>query len=259
MRAMNTSATTSDPSIRVLQLTDPHLFADRSGSLRDRVSYDTLSTVVGHYLDSGWQADVVYLTGDLVQDDSRAAYQHIRDIIGGIGLPVFVVPGNHDVPELMAAELDGWTHCGTIDAAGWQIIGIDSQEPGMASGLIGAAELARLESLLESGSGPAAVFLHHPPVDLGSEWLDGVGLEDRDELLELVGRHPRVRLLAFGHVHQAYDSGNSSSLRIIGTPSTCRQFKPGSAEFAVDDRPPAYRRFEFMNDGTFATELVWVE
>lgn len=250
---------TNDKSIRVLQLTDPHLFADRARALRDRVSFETLESAVDHYGDSGWAADVVYLTGDLVQDDSRDAYRNLREIVDKIGLPVFLVPGNHDVPELLAEELDGWTRCGTLEAAGWQIIGIDSQEPGKASGRIGRAELERLESLLESGNGPAAVFLHHPPVDLGSEWLDGVGLEDREDLLDLVHRYPRVKLLVFGHVHQAYDNGGGAGLHIVGTPSTCRQFKPHSKEFAVDDRPPAYRRFEFRDDGTFATELVWIE
>jgi Icc protein len=47
-------------------------------------------------------------------------------------------------------------------------------------------------------------------------------------------------------------------VQIIGTPSTCRQFKPGSDKFAVDERPPAYRRIYLHADGQFETELVWV-
>ena len=193
-----------------------------------------------------------------MQDDSAGAYRNIRNVVDGIGLPVHLVPGNHDVPELVASELDEYVHCGSLEAAGWQLIGIDSQEPGRASGKIGRAELERLEALLESGSAPVAVFLHHPPVDLGSEWLDSVGLEDREAFLDLVRRHPRVKLIVFGHVHQAYDNGGDSGLRIVGTPSTGRQFAPGSKEFAVDDEPPAYRRFEFFPDGRFTTELIRV-
>jgi Icc protein len=62
----------------------------------------------------------------------------------------------------------------------------------------------------------------------------------------------------FGHAHQAYD-GTHNGIRIYGTPSTCRQFRPGSSSFAVDDRPPAYRRLELAADGTFSTELVWLD
>ncbi len=245
-------------TLRVLQLTDPHLFADRAGVLRDRNSFDTLSDAVAHYDASGWTADLVYLTGDLVQDDSRGAYRNLREIIDAMNLPVQLVPGNHDVPELVAQELGDYVHCGSLERAGWQLIGIDSQDPGRASGRIGETELARLDRLLAGGDAPVAIFLHHPPVDLGSVWLDGVGLDDRDAFLELVRGYPRVKLIVFGHVHQAYDN-RDEMLRILGTPSTTRQFLPGAREFAVDDQPPAYRRLEFDSDGRFTTELVWVE
>jgi len=48
------------------------------------------------------------------------------------------------------------------------------------------------------------------------------------------------------------------SIKIIGTPATCRQFKPASDEFALDDNPPAYRRIELHVDGNVSTELVWL-
>ena len=48
-------------------------------------------------------------------------------------------------------------------------------------------------------------------------------------------------------------------MRIIATPSTCRQFLPGSDDFAVDNRPPAYRRITLLDDGSCETELIWVD
>ena len=47
-------------------------------------------------------------------------------------------------------------------------------------------------------------------------------------------------------------------VRILGTPSTCRQFKPHSDDFAVDDKPPAYRRISLHENGDVETELIWV-
>jgi Icc protein len=61
----------------------------------------------------------------------------------------------------------------------------------------------------------------------------------------------------FGHVHQEFDE-NLSGIRIIGTPSTCRQFKPGSDQFVLDDRPPAYRRVSLHGDGSLSSELIWM-
>ena len=93
---------------------------------------------------------------------------------------------------------------------------------------------------------------------MGSAWLDTVGLKNGDEFLQTVSSLGRIRLAAFGHVHQAYDQEHDG-VRIIGTPSTCRQFLPGSEEFAVDDRPPAYRRITLQSDGGSDAELVWLD
>jgi Icc protein len=93
---------------------------------------------------------------------------------------------------------------------------------------------------------------------VGSEWLDSVGLRNGDRVLDRLRSLNRVRLATFGHVHQEYDAEHDN-MRIIGTPSTCRQFKPGSDKFAVDDNPPAYRKIELNADGSVETEVVWVD
>ena len=58
-------------------------------------------------------------------------------------------------------------------------------------------------------------------------------------------------------MHQAYDRFHDG-IRVVGTPSTCRQFLPDSDEFAVDDRPPAYRRMSLLPDGSMETKVIWV-
>ena len=94
-------------------------------------------------------------------------------------------------------------------------------------------------------------------MDLGSKWLDSVGLSNAREFLDLISSCPAVRGAIFGHAHQAFDDV-VNGIHIIGTPSTCRQFKPGSDEFALDDNPPAYRRIKLHGDGSIDSELIWV-
>ena len=60
--------------VKVLHLTDPHLFADRQGDLRGTVTYESLRTVLEHYRAGDWRADLALVTGDLIQDDSAEAY-----------------------------------------------------------------------------------------------------------------------------------------------------------------------------------------
>jgi Icc protein len=59
-------------------------------------------------------------------------------------------------------------------------------------------------------------------------------------------------------VHQCFDT-RRRGVRLLATPSTCAQFLPQANEFAVDARPPAYRRITLQPDGTLETEVVWVE
>ena len=101
------------------------------------------------------------------------------------------------------------------------------------------------------------ICLHHPPVPVGSAWLDSVGLDNGERLLSEFAASGRVRVALFGHVHQAYDRVHDG-IRIVGTPSTCRQFLPDCDEFAVDERPPAYRRLELLPDGSVETDVIWV-
>jgi Icc protein len=246
--------------LRVLHLTDPHLFAETDGSLRDTVTFASLSAVLSHYRAGKWRADIAVVTGDLVQDDSPAAYEHFRTLLGSLNLPVYCVPGNHDVPQLMRAVLQGppFHYCAIVTHGEWLIAGIDSYVSDQAGGSVSDAEFDRLDAAIAtSDAGNVMVCLHHPPVPLGSKWLDSVGLDNGDEVLARFSSSGKVRLAIFGHVHQAYEADHDD-VRIIATPSTCSQFAVGSDDFALDDRPPAYRRIELHADGTHANELIWV-
>jgi len=246
--------------VRVLHVTDPHLFADPAASLRGTVTHASLSAVLEHFRGSDWPADLVAVTGDLVQDDSEGAYERCRELLATLDLPVHCVPGNHDVRELMQAALSDppFTYCGIHRQQDWTIVGIDSCLEGSAGGRVSQAELERLATLLEAAdSKHVLVCVHHPPLALDSRWLDRVGLENGAELLELATHAGCVRGILFGHAHQAFD-GRHGEVAVIGTPSTCRQFRPGSDDFALDDRPPAYRRVSLEADGSIESELIWL-
>lgn len=247
--------------IRVLHLTDPHLFAEPDGELRGTVTAASLQTVLDHYNAGDWRAKRVLVTGDLIQDDSPEAYERFRELLLPLNLRVHCVPGNHDIRDLMQAvcRQPPFSYCAWEEIGNWLIVGIDSCVRGDAGGEVTTHELDRLSSIVTGSSAKhVMVCLHHPPVKMGSRWLDTVGLKNGDEFLERLRMLGRVRVAAFGHVHQEFDTEHDG-IRIIATPSTCRQFKPGSDNFAVDENPPAYRRFELHADGSVETKLIWVD
>jgi Icc protein len=224
------------------------------------VTHSSLQKVLEHIRLSGWEADLVAMTGDLIQDDSLEAYQRFCELMQPLGLPVYCVPGNHDVREIMQGALSGpdFHYCESVIHGNWLIAGIDSCISDDAAGRIDGPEMDRLRRLLDDTAADHVMLcLHHPPLPVGSEWLDHVGLRNGDEFLRVIARTGKVRLAIFGHVHQEFE-GMHDSIRIVGTPSTCRQFKVASDEFALDDNPPAYRQIELRPDGGVQTDLIWL-
>jgi len=243
-----------------LHLTDPHLFAEADGSLRGRVTFASLQGVLEHVQRADWKADLVQVTGDIVQDYTPEAYLRFRNAMTALKLPVYCVPGNHDVPSIMreALEREPFHYCDPVETGNWLIAGVDSCVEGSAAGYIDGNELDSLDRLIaDSPADHVMVCLHHPPLHIGSKWLDELGLRNGKQFLQRVAGSGKVRLVVFGHVHQAFDGGYGP-VRVLGTPSTCRQFALGSDSYALDDNPPAYRRIALGSDGQVDTELVWI-
>ena len=237
------------------------MFADADGDLRGTVTQESLQRVLDHYHAGDWRADRALITGDLIHDDSAEAYDRFRELLLPLNMRMHCIPGNHDVRALMRpiCTRPPFSYCAKEEVRDWLLLGLDSCITGDAGGEIAAAEFDRLDLIIdESSAKHIMVCLHHPPVPMGSTWLDTVLLKNGDEFLERLQAAGRVRLLVFGHVHQPYDAEHNG-IQVIGTPSTCSQFKPGSDDFALDDRPPAYRRITLNADGSSSTELIWVD
>lgn len=229
--------------------------------MRGIATAKSLQRVLDHYATDDWRADRVLVTGDLIHDDSEGAYTRFRDCLESLQLRVHCVPGNHDVREFMrpVCGRPPFSYCAYEEVNDWLLVGIDSCVEGEAGGAVSRAEFERLSDIVvRSSARHVLVYLHHPPVPMGSAWLDSVGMDNGDEFLERLRTLRRIRAVAFGHVHQSYDD-HYEGMRILATPSTCGQFRPNSDEFAIDDKPPAYRRITLEADGSVATELVWVE
>lgn len=245
--------------VRLVQLTDFHLFGDPAGTLRKVPSLPALEATLRAAAADLSAADAVLATGDLVQDDPNG-YEHVRRTLGALGRPVRAIPGNHDDATSLARALDAppFSVCGQLDLGGWRIVLLDSSVAGRAHGRLGTSELERLEAALASAPGrPALIVLHHQPVAMDSQWLDGIGLENAAEFWTVLDRHTGVRGVLFGHVHQAFD-GERRGLRLMGTPSTCAQFRPRVPRFEVDTLPPAWRRLALHADGSIDTSIGWV-
>ena len=245
--------------MKILQITDPHLYGSASGALRGVVTDASLRNVLDEAYASVPDFEALLVTGDLVQDDP-SGYLRFRSIFGSLQKPVLCIPGNHDEPDIMRKSLAGapFQMCGSYSAAGWQLVMLDSCDPGHVGGRLSAQELERLDRALGSSPAHAMVCLHHHPVEMGSRWIDTIGLANRDEFWRVIEAHANVRAVVWGHVHQEYE-GDRAGVRLFATPSTGAQFLPMSDRYAVDTRPPAYRPFDLHPDGRIDSEIRWVD
>jgi len=248
---------------RFLQLTDTHLMGDPAATLRGVNVLESLRRCLRsaeRHFGSLDLTDAILVTGDIVNDDA-AGYDWLRSELADRGVPVLCIPGNHDEPAEMQRRLAAppFQICGHRDFDGWRIILLDSQVLGATHGRLSASELARLETALHSHMGQhALIVLHHHPVPLQSLWLDSIGLHEPEGFLALIERHTSVRGILWGHVHQSFDTLHND-VRWLATPSTCVQFAPRRDDFAIDERPPAFRSLTLHDDGRIDSEVVWVD
>lgn len=257
---MNKTGSTSAST--VLQISDTHLHAATDSRMRGVVTHETFLGVLRHAQhDSRWPPDAVLVTGDIVQDESRAGYERFSEIMTRLEVPVLCVPGNHDDPKLMGEILRSprFTVNGDVHMQNWAIVLLNTFLTGEDAGGLGKQRLHRLAAALDENSDRhVLVCMHHQPLPMGSAWLDGVGLRDAADFLQVIDAHDNVRGIVWGHVHQASDRYRGQ-VRCLSTPSTCSQFLPGHDFFAIDKLPPGLRWLTLLPDGQIETELDWIE
>jgi Icc protein len=243
--------------IRLLQLTDLHLYAESDGRLLGQNTRATFESVLDLARQRHWPPDAVVLTGDLVHDERSDAYLYLRQRLQQLDVRYFCIPGNHDSPRLLADCLDPRAGSGLrIESLGaWDLLLIDSTLPGQEGGAIDELVLQAIDSHLSANPDrPALIFLHHHPLPVGSRWIDTMGAENGARLLAQAESHPNMRAILWGHIHQSFQ-GRSGHAQLLAAPSTSVQFLPGSKDFALDTLPPGYRWLELHDDGLLETGI----
>jgi len=92
--------------LRVVQLSDCHLFADTQGKLLGLNTQFSLDKVLELIRGEQPSPDLILATGDLSQDASFESYQRLEQALSGFPAPVYWLEGNHDKPAPMLQALD---------------------------------------------------------------------------------------------------------------------------------------------------------
>jgi len=244
--------------IRILQITDTHLFAEKAETLLGINTWDSYQAVLAEILHRKCDADLIVATGDLSQDHSVEAYQHFAEGIAQLPAPCVWLPGNHDFQPAMfdALQKAGISPSKQVFVGDkWQIILLDSQVFGVPHGELSEYQLEWLtHKLAEQPERHALILLHHHPLPAGCSWLDQHSLRNAAALDDVLQHFPQAKTLLCGHIHQELDL-DWNGRRLLATPSTCVQFKPHCSNFTLDTIEPGWRWLELHPDGSLTTEV----
>lgn len=243
--------------LTILQISDPHLYADTSRDLLGINTEESFCAVVKQVLAEKCKPDILLLTGDLAQDGSEAAYLRIAATVKPFNCPVYWIPGNHDAPAVMQ-KVFAETHLRSeksIINGRWQIILLDTHKPGAVEGLLAAREYTHLQNCLQNNADLYVLLvLHHHVIPIACRWLDKLALEDAAQFLKIIKAFPNVKGVFCGHIHQVFEK-TVDGIFYASVPSTCIQFTPKSDDFALDEVAPGYRWIFLHNDGRIETNV----
>lgn len=156
--------------------------------------------------------DAAVITGDLTDFGRPAEYEHLRELLAPLRMPVYLLPGNHDSREQMRASFPQHTYLGTegfiqfsVAVGGLQLIALDTVVSGASEGQLCPQRLQWLETeLARHTARPVVIAMHHPPFRTLIGHMDDIGLlEGADELEAIVSRHPQVERVICGHLHRS--------------------------------------------------------
>ncbi len=219
---------------RVLHLSDLHVVApprlvsgrlDTAGLLEravDRILADLPGLA---------PIDAVLVTGDISDDGSPESYAIARRQLDRLGMPLLVLPGNHDRRDpLREAFADNSAMPATgpidwsVDIGELRIVGLDTLVEGRSGGTLVDGTLVHLATALRGAAGrPVLVAMHHPPFKTGIRFMDRIGLDCAGEMLRAISAAESPIRVVAGHVHAAL-TGALGAHAVCIAPSVCSGF-----------------------------------
>lgn len=241
----------------MIQITDTHLMEHPDASFVGMYPEQSFHKVLDLAKQKHPKIDLIIHTGDLAQSPKPTTYQRYIDYMQTLHIPFFQTLGNHDEVAYFPFTEKKTESPTVIECGKWCIILLNSAQPQRVDGNISTDQLQQLTQLLQQYHDRYIIIaFHHHPFMMQSAWIDQHRLKNAAEFLETIQPFCQtIKAVICGHVHQ--DSLHIwKGIQFLSTPSTCVQFKPLNAEFALDrTQHPGYRYFCLKANGEFETQV----
>jgi len=193
--------------VLIAQITDIHLGFDPDNP--SELNRHRLDAVLAVLIEGPNRPDLLLATGDLVDRGDVESYRRLAEALAPCPFPVHYCVGNHDDRASFHAIFpdtpveDGFIHY-VVTRGGRRLIVIDTLEPGRHGGAFCDRRAAWLRARLEEDrETPALIVMHHPPVEVGIEWMNTHPDEPWvTRFADAIAGQDQVQGIICGHLHR---------------------------------------------------------
>jgi 3',5'-cyclic AMP phosphodiesterase CpdA len=196
--------------VLIAQMTDIHVgFAPDEQP--EELNLTRFRATLARLLNGPNRPDLLVLSGDITDHGDLESFAKTAEMLKDCPCPIIPLVGNHDsragllsaFSQVVPAE-GGFLHYVVEAPLGLRIICLDTLEDGRHGGAFCEVRAAWLtDRLAEAPETPTLIFMHHPPVVAGIDWMDPAPDEPWImRLREVLEGQQQVQAIHCGHLHR---------------------------------------------------------
>ena len=219
-----------DEDLLFCQISDSH-FMKKGEKIFDQIETNSQFIKTIEYCKNlNPNPDFFIMSGDLINDNPNYYNDYIK-LCNQLNKPYYLMMGNHDkrkdlkeyIINKNLIDRNGFINF-TIHHKSLKIICLDTAIENSIEGELTMSSLKWLEEELKKNiEKHTIIFMHHPPIKIGSVLFDDIKCKNGDIFLSLVKQYQNVSKIIFGHVHCKY-THVLEKLTLISCPSSSFQF-----------------------------------
>ena len=207
---MSGGASSTGRAVLIAQMTDIHVgFAPEERP--EELNLTRFRAVLHRLLNGPNRPDLLVLSGDITDHGDAHSFAKAAALLADCPCPILPLVGNHDsragllgaFPQVQP-DANGFLHYVVDAPLGLRIICLDTLEDGRHGGAFCEARADWLAArLAEAPDTPTVIFMHHPSIIAGIDWMDPAPDEPWIIRLRdvLTGQH-QVQAIHCGHLHR---------------------------------------------------------
>lgn len=207
---MSGGASSTGRAVLIAQMTDIHVgFAPDEKP--EELNLTRFRATLKRLVEGPNRPDFLVLSGDITDHGDAESFAKTAELLAACPIPVLPMVGNHDsragllgaFAQVTPAE-GGFLHYVVDAGLGLRIICLDTLEDGRHGGAFCEARAAWLAArLAEVPEQPTLIFMHHPPVVAGIDWMDPAPDEGWIlRLRDVLEGQSQVLAIHCGHLHR---------------------------------------------------------